>query len=280
MRLVDGNLTYATPWFVSSDRILDLYLEEVSRFPILSREGEVKLGRQVKRGDRQAKQEMIQCNLRLVISVARQYDNLGLPLLDVIEEGNIGLMRAVDRFDPSMEFRFSTYAVHWIRQGIRRALAEKGRSIRIPTYMAELVSRFRRHGRGGGNRDDVAELVRALRLPRENLVLIERVVATAAQSHGGLDLASLDQDGEAFAGGAPEKPLLDREDAQRLRGSLHSLSHREGEILRYRFGLDDYPVLTLEEIGEIFDLTRERIRQIEAQALDRMRVLIGADNVL
>ncbi len=265
---------------MSTDRILDIYLEEVSRFPLLARDSEAELGRRVRLGDRQAKQEMIQCNLRLVISVARQYDNLGLPLLDVIEEGNIGLMRAVERFDPSMEFRFSTYAVHWIRQGIRRALAEKGRSIRIPTYMAELVSRFRRHGRGGGNHEDVAELVRALRLPRENLALIERIVATAAQSHAGLDLTSLDEDGQAFAGGSPEKPLLDRDDAQRLRDSLHSLSNREGEILRYRFGLDDFPVMTLEEIGEIFELTRERIRQIEAQALDRMRVLIGAENVL
>ena len=265
---------------VSFDPLLSMYLEDVSRFPVLTKVQECALGRRIQRGDRMAAQEMIQANLRLVVMIAKQYDNLGLPLLDVIEEGNIGLMRAVERFDPSMEFRFSTYAVHWIRQGIRRALAEKGRSIRIPTYMAELVSRYRRHGRTGDGHDDVGELVRALRLPRHNIELIARVAATASQSHGGLDLKALGEDGEALADAGPENPLLERDDAERVRSRLERIPPREAEILRYRFGLDGYPVMTLEEIGESFGLTRERIRQIEAQALDRMRVLVGAENVL
>ncbi len=257
-----------------------MYLEDVSRFPVLTKEQECALGRRIQRGDRSAAQEMIQANLRLVVMIAKQYDHLGLHLLDVIEEGNIGLMRAVDRFNPGLEFRFSTYAVHWIRQGIRRALSEKGRSIRIPTYMAELVSRYRRHGSSGPRPEDVADLVRALRLPRHNVELIARIAATATQSHGGLDLKALGEDGEALADAGPETPILDRDDAERVRSGLERIPSREAEILRYRFGLDGYPVMTLEEIGESFRLTRERIRQIEVQALDRMRVLVGAENVL
>jgi RNA polymerase primary sigma factor len=265
---------------VARDPLLNVYLEEVSHFPVLTREEEVEIGGRVRRGDRQARQDMIQCNLRLVVSVARQYEHLGLPLLDVIEEGNIGLMRAVERFDPSLEFRFSTYAVHWIRQAIRRALAEKGRNIRIPTYMAELVSRFRRHARDHVDPEDVAELVRALRLPTANLKLIERVAATAQQGVSSVDEASFDEAGEILAKGRPDDPLLDREDVAVVRSRLERMPQREAEVLRYRFGIDGSPVMTLEEIGEVFELTRERIRQIEAQALGRLRGMIEVESVL
>jgi RNA polymerase primary sigma factor len=248
---------------VARDPLLNVYLEEVSHFPVLTREEEVEIGGRVRRGDRQARQDMIQCNLRLVVSVARQYEHLGLPLLDVIEEGNIGLMRAVERFDPSLEFRFSTYAVHW-----------------IPTYMAELVSRFRRHARDHVDPEDVAELVRALRLPTANLKLIERVAATAQQGVSSVDEASFDEAGEILAKGRPDDPLLDREDVAVVRSRLERMPQREAEVLRYRFGIDGSPVMTLEEIGEVFELTRERIRQIEAQALGRLRGMIEVESVL
>ncbi|MBN8526024.1 MAG: RNA polymerase sigma factor RpoD/SigA [Planctomycetes bacterium] len=265
---------------MARDPLLSMYLDEVSRFQVLTREQEVEIGRRVRRGDRNARQELIQANLRLVVSVAHQYEHLGLPLLDVIEEGNIGLMRAVERFDPSLEFRFSTYAVHWIRQAIRRALADKGRNVRIPTYMAELVSRYRKHEREHPDHEDMEELVRALRLPTANLKLIERVVATAQQGTSSVDEASFEAACEVIARSTPDAPLLDNEDTAVVRCRLERMPEREAEVLRYRFGIDGYPVMTLEEIGEIFGLTRERIRQIEAQALERMRSMIGSDAVL
>lgn len=264
---------------MARDPLLSIYLDEVSRFQVLTREQEVEIGRRVRAGDRIARQDLIQSNLRLVVSVAHQYEHLGLPLLDVIEEGNIGLMRAVERFDPGLEFRFSTYAVHWIRQAIRRALADKGRNIRIPTYMAELVSRFRRHERESGS-EDMADLVRALRLPTANLKLIERVVATAQQGISSVDDASFAEACDVLARGSPDGPILDSEDTAVVRSRLERMPEREAEVLRYRFGLDGFPVMTLEEIGEIFSLTRERIRQIESQALERLRGMIGSESVL
>ena len=138
-------------------------LLDISGFPVLTREQEGTVSRRLRAGDKAARQEMIQCNLRLVVSVARQYENQGLQILDVIEEGNIGLMRAVERFDPDMECRFSTYAVHWIKQSIRRALLEKVRNIRVPAYMAELVARWKKFSRDKPNTTDVEEIVKALK---------------------------------------------------------------------------------------------------------------------
>ncbi|HAT10086.1 MAG TPA: RNA polymerase subunit sigma [Planctomycetes bacterium] len=267
------------------DPLLDMYLEDLGQFPILDAADEIRLGQRIQRGCKTSRQTMIQANLRLVVSVARQYEHCGLPLLDVIEEGNIGLMRAVERFDPTMECRFSTYAVHWIRQGIRRALAEKSRNVRLPTYMAELVSRWRRYGRDNPTPSDVLEYARALGLPKANLALVERVLRSAQSSGPAVDPSDIGTaDGLAAEGrpeqDGPESQLFDSEEATLVRERLARVPEREAEVLRYRFGIDNYPILTLEEIGEVFSLTRERIRQIESQALDRMRGLIAADSVL
>jgi RNA polymerase primary sigma factor len=228
---------------------------------------------------------MIQSNLRLVVSVARQYEGLGLPILDLIEEGNIGLMRAVGRFDADLGCRFSTYAVHWIRQGIRRALADKGRCVRIPAYLAELASRWRRCNREGQiDQDDPAEVARALGLSHANTDLIGRVLRASNGSSQSLDPAMIDAfssqlvEDEQVAN--PHALLGGLEDAALLRERLARLSARESEILHYRFGLDGHPVLTLEEIGGIFELTRERVRQIEAAVLERLRGMIADDTVL
>jgi RNA polymerase primary sigma factor len=266
------------------DALLDMYLKDVSGFTVLTREQECHLARLLRSGDKSARQEMIQCNLRLVVSVARQYEHQGLQILDVIEEGNIGLMRAVERFDPDMECRFSTYAVHWIKQSIRRALLEKVKNIRVPAYMAELVARWKKFSRDKPNVTDVEEIVKALKLPRENIKLIQRIMRTSLINGNNLDTDDVSELSGFFeddhASSEPEAAMQGREDVSVLQSRLGMLSKREADILRYRYGLDDFPVLTLEEIGKIFRLTRERVRQIEAKSLSRLRELIPSENVL
>jgi RNA polymerase primary sigma factor len=266
------------------DALLDMYLRDIGHFPVLTREQEQVVTRKIRVGDRAARQEMIQCNLRLVVSVARQYESQGLPILDVIEEGNIGLMRAVERFDPDMECRFSTYAVHWIKQAIRRALLEKVKNIRVPAYMAELVARWKKFHREHPGVTDVPSVVKALRLPKENIKLIQRIMRTSLISGANLDteevgdLTSFFEDGHPDAD--PEHQVGSGEDVRLIQERLSALPPREAEILRYRYGIDDYPVMTLEEIGKVFSLTRERVRQIEAKAIKRLREMIPSETVL
>ncbi len=266
------------------DSMLDMYLKDVSVFPVLTKDQEQALSRRARSGDRSARQEMIQCNLRLVVSVARQYDHQGLPLLDVIEEGNIGLMRAVERFNPDMDCRFSTYAVHWIKQSIRRALLEKVKNIRVPAYMAELVARWKRFSREHPNVTDVAQVVKALKLPKENIKLIQRIMRTSLIGGANLDTEEVGELSAFFEDthpdADPEHVVGDIEDAHLIQAKLSEIPDREAEILRYRYGLDAYPVMTLEEIGKVFSLTRERVRQLEAKALQRLRELITAESVL
>lgn len=266
------------------DAMLDMYLKDVSVFPVLTREQEQAVSRRIRAGDRVARQEMIQCNLRLVVSVARQYEHQGMPILDVIEEGNIGLMRAVERFDPDMDCRFSTYAVHWIKQAIRRALLEKVKNIRVPAYMAELVMRWKRFARENPGVTDPEEICRVLRLPSENVRLIKRIMRTSLINGANLDaeevgdLTSFFEDDHPDSD--PESVLGSREDVEFVHRRLAQLNEREAEILRYRYGMDGYPVMTLEEIGGVFSLTRERVRQIEAKAIQKLREMIPADDVL
>jgi len=269
---------------MARDAMLDMYLKDVSIFQVLTKDQEQVLARKVRVGDRLARQEMIQCNLRLVVSVARQYENQGMPILDVIEEGNIGLMRAVERFDPDMDCRFSTYGVHWIKQAIRRSLLEKVKNIRVPAYMAELVLRWKKFARENPGVTDVAEVVKALRLPNENVKLLKRIMDTSLISGANLDAEGVSELSGYFE---DEHPVADPESALSTRGDfdfVHSrlalLNEREAEILRYRYGMDDHPVMTLEEIGEVFSLTRERVRQLEAKAIIRLRDLIPAEDVL
>lgn len=268
---------------MSRDALLDMYLEDVSIFKVFTKEEEMACARKVRTGDTEARQMMIQCNLRLVVSVARQFERQGLHILDIIEEGNIGLMRAVERFDPDMECRFSTYAVHWIKQSIRRALLEKVKNIRVPAYMAELVARWKRLQRTNPGISDLGEICRALQLPKENEKLVKRIMRTAQINANTLDtedVGALSSFFEDTDGTTPFADLESRDDTRLLMERLDALSDREAEILRYRYGLDDYPILTLEEIGKIFSLTRERVRQIEAKALQKLRDLIPSDSVL
>jgi RNA polymerase primary sigma factor len=266
------------------DALLDMYLKDVSIFPVLTREQEIVVSRRLLAGDRNARQEMIQCNLRLVVSVARQYENQGMPILDVIEEGNIGLMRAVERFDPDMECRFSTYAVHWIKQAIRRALLEKVKNIRVPAYMAELVARWKKFNRENPGVTDIKQVVKALKLPKENEKLLKRIIATSMINGANLDAEEVSDLSSYFEdtheGSDPEAVVGTREDVDFLQSRLSMLPKREADVLRYRYGMDEFPVMTLEEIGKVFSLTRERVRQIETKAIKRLRELIPSENVL
>ena len=266
------------------DALLDMYLKDVSIFPVLTREQEITVSRRLLSGDRNARQEMIQCNLRLVVSVARQYENQGMPILDVIEEGNIGLMRAVERFDPDMECRFSTYAVHWIKQAIRRALLEKVKNIRVPAYMAELVARWKKFNRENPGVTDIKQVVKALKLPKENEKLLKRIIATSMINGANLDAEEVSDLSSYFEdtheGSDPEAVVGTREDVDFLQSRLSMLPKREADVLRYRYGMDEFPVMTLEEIGKVFSLTRERVRQIETKAIKRLRELIPSENVL
>ena len=266
------------------DALLDMYLKDVSIFPVLTRESECALARKLHAGDRNARQDLIQCNLRLVVSVARQYDNQGMPILDVIEEGNIGLMRAVERFDPDMECRFSTYAVHWIKQAIRRALLEKVKNIRVPAYMAELVVRWKKFNRENPGVTDIALVVKALKLPKENAKLLKRIIETSLINGANLDAEEVsDLSGyfeDTHEGSDPEAVVGGREDVLFVQSRLSMIPKRDADVLRYRYGLDEFPVMTLEEIGKVFSLTRERVRQIETKAINRLRELIPSENVL
>ena len=268
---------------MARDPLLDMYLKDISCFPVFTREQEQVVSRKVRTGDQAARQEMIQCNLRLVVSVARHYESHGLQALDIVEEGNIGLMRAVERFDPDMECRFSTYAVHWIKQAIRRALLEKTRNIRVPAYMAELVIRWKKFNREKPGVTDVEQIVKALKLPRENIKLIKRVMETALINGNNPDTEDVSELTAFFEDGSergPDSGLQGREQIQVLQTRLGMLPKREADILRYRYGMDEHPVLTLEEIGKVFGLTRERVRQLEAKSLARLRELIPAETVL
>ena len=270
---------------MARDALLDMFLKDVSVFPLLDREQEYALARRLREhGDQTARQELIQCNQRLVVSVARHYEHQGMPILDVIEEGNLGLMRAVERFDPDMECRFSTYAVHWIKQAIRRALLEKVKNIRVPAYMAELVLRWKRFNREKPGVTDLKEVVKALKLPKENLKLLQTIMQTSLISGTNLDAEEVSDLSSFFEDthpeSDPESAVGIKEDLQVLHVRLSQLPARDADVLRYRYGMDNFPVMTLEEIGKVYSLTRERVRQIEAKAIKRLRELIPSETVL
>jgi len=254
------------------------YLDEIGVSPLLSAKEEKKVARRAVAGDQAARQRMIECNLRLVVNIARRYVNRGLPLLDLIEEGNLGLIHAVEKFDPERGFRFSTYATWWIRQAITRAVADQSRTIRIPVHMVETMSRVRNVSRKllqeMGREPTIEETARAsgtcidetrrvLAMSRYPISL-DRPVGNSEDSHFG-DLLP-DSGAENPAVGAAQEMLRNR-----IAKVLKSLSYREREIIKLRYGLGDGYSYTLEEVGHIFKVTRERIRQIEAKALRKLR---------
>ncbi len=256
---------------------LETYLREINETSLLSADEELELAALIEQGDVAARDRMVRANLRLVVNISRGYTGKGLGLQDLIEEGNLGLLRAVEGFDPSVGTRFSTYASYWIKQSIKRALINSAKTIRIPAYMVELLSKWRRAtarlteelGRTPTNE----EVARVLGLPKKKLPIIRKAIRISNstpqsdQSESGWSLGEMVMDERLKS---PDEMLLDHDILRHAMELLDDLDEREATVLRLRFGLDGSEPKTLKEIGAELGLTRERVRQIETEALRRL----------
>jgi RNA polymerase primary sigma factor len=266
------------------DQGLDTYLADINEVPLLTAEQEIELAKRVQRGDLAAREHMIRANLRLVVSIAKNYVNRGLAFMDLIEEGNIGLMRAVEKFDPKAGCRFSTYATWWIKQGIRRSLVNSVKTVRVPSYMSEIVSRWKATAmelgyRLGSPGDDLGDR-RAARPAREQLEPRARDGAANSQPVHSMsdDSAGVFADSiEDTRTRSPEDQILSAMEISRLRELLEGLDTREARILKMRFGIGTGEPMTLKAIGKRFGLTRERVRQMEQQALERLGEIMSRE---
>ena len=255
---------------------LQLFLREAGRRPLLNAAQEVELAKRIERGDTEAKQRMIESNLRLVVSIAKRYRNQGLPFLDLIQEGSLGLIRAVEKFDWRRGYKFSTYATWWIRQAVARGLADKARTIRMPVHIAERRYKLNRAERSLltqlGREPTLEELAEEAHLPLRHV----QEVRQASRVSASLDQPIGEEGDVVFAdfvaseGPLPEEEVEDSLRSQALIGVLSILEDREREVLILRYGLSDDEPKTLEEIGHGLAVTRERVRQIESAALERM----------
>jgi RNA polymerase primary sigma factor len=264
---------------------LQLFLREAGRHALLTAAQEVELSKRIERGDMQAKQQMIQSNLRLVVSIAKNYRNQGLPFLDLIQEGTLGLIRAVEKFDWRRGYKFSTYATWWIRQAVARALADKARTIRMPVHIVERLQKLNKAERmlwtQLGREPTLEEVAEEASLPIEQA----KEVKAAAQASTSLDQPVGDTDDAVFGdfvagdGPTPDEQVEVLLRSQALARALAALSDRERKVLILRYGLDNSDPKTLEEIGRRLDLTRERVRQIEGQALKRLSRLHEIESV-
>ncbi len=262
-----------------SDDSVRLYLREIGKIPLLSAEEELALAQRVVAGDRKAKDEMAEANMRLVVSIAKRYVGRGLDLLDLIQEGNTGLLRAVEKFDPDKGFKFSTYATWWIRQAITRAIADQARTIRIPVHMVETINKLLRTQRRltqEMNREPTnEEIAKEMEIEVEKVVHIMKI----KQDISSLDASVRDDEEDSVLGDfiededtvTPEESATGQLLKEHVKEMLGSLTEREQKILKLRFGLEDGKSHTLEEVGQEFSVTRERIRQIEAKALTKLR---------
>ena len=255
-----------------------MYLKEIGKIPLLTPEEELELAKKMADGDEAAHQKMVEANLRLVVSIAKRYVGRGLPLLDLIQEGNLGLIKAVGKFDYTKGYKFSTYATWWIRQSISRAIADHARTIRIPVHMVETINRVSRAShelvQELGRDPSPQEIAKRLHLSVEKVEEIMRVsqepisLETPVGEEDDSHLGDFIQDEDAYEPADAASYALLRE---QLADVLKTLTPREEKVLRLRYGLTDGKMHTLEEVGEEFDVTRERIRQIEAKALRKLR---------
>ncbi len=255
---------------------LSIYLSEISKIPLLTPKEELRVTRQVLKGDPEAKRLIIVSNLRLVVSIAKKYLYYGLPLLDLIEEGNLGLMKAADRFDPERGCKFSTYATWWIRQAVTRALSNFGRTVRIPVYVTDNITRYKKTADAfyikHGKRPEVEEMAEAMGIKLKEAEKLRSFVDTVSPLE---NLESTDNDNgrgipEQFQPAKVDQAIVQFELDQQMEELMKELTEREAGIIRYRYGLTDGKAHTLEETGRAFNLTRERIRQIEKNVLKRL----------
>jgi RNA polymerase primary sigma factor len=263
----------------SDENILSIYLKEINKVPLLTREEEQKYARGAAEGNAIAKNKLIQANLRFVVNVAKKYQNQGLPLADLISEGNIGLMNAIERFDVSKGYHFISYAVWWIRQAILKAICEKSRMIRLPLNRAnELVQieKMRKELQSGSKGDpEIHEIAKALDMKEEHvadLINISRdMVSLDTPIYDEKDSSILSDFVEDKGQKAPEESVIDRSLQEDINTVLNTLTGKEADIIQYRFGLNGKRPMSLKEIGNRYKLTKERIRQIEKKALKRLQ---------
>ena len=263
---------------VSTEDPVRMYLKEVGNVPLLTTEQEVALARRVEEGDEEAKKALTEANLRLVVSIAKKYMGRGMPFLDLIQEGNMGLMKAVDKFDYTKGYKFSTYATWWIRQAITRGIADTGRTIRVPVHMVETINKTLRMTRTLlqelGREPTPEEVADRLNVPVSRV----REVLKISRDPVSLDTPIGEEDDSHLGDFIEDDSILSPADSaafsmlrEELSAALESLTDRERQVVRLRFGLEDGRARTLEEVGKEFNVTRERIRQIEAKALRKLR---------
>ena len=273
--IVDDSATISA---TMSDDPVKLYLKEIGTYPLLTIEDEIKLAKRIEGGDESAKKQLAESNLRLVVSIAKRYVGRGLSFLDLIQEGNLGLIKAVDKFDYTKGYKFSTYATWWIRQSITRSIADQSRTIRIPVHMSEVINKTYRVSRNLlqelGREPSEQELAKALDMPIEKVREILKVSADPIS----LDTPIGEEDDSHLGDFIKDDSIVGPEDAaayamlqDQISKLLNTLTEREQRVLTLRFGLDDGRTRTLEEVGKEFNVTRERIRQIEAKALRKLR---------
>ena len=266
---------------------LELYLRQIDQSPLLTPEQERALcWRIMHENCPRSREQMIRSNLRLVVNIAKRYGNRGLPLTDLIEEGNLGLLRAVEAFDPEQGARFSTYASWWIKQAIRRALINAAQPVHIPAYMVELVARWKRTTQELeeklGRSPSTQEMAEVMQLPARKMRIIRKAVRAFQRSP---QATSLGEDGPSLSDiltdtrtPAPDQQALNRDEVTTIRRLLDAIDQREAMILRLRFGLDGHEPLTLKEVGQKIGLTRERVRQIEIDALRKLNFRLASNN--
>jgi RNA polymerase primary sigma factor len=271
------NVKVATPEAVV-DNSIKIYMREMGQFSMLSADEEIKLANRIAKGDQSAKNELVEANLRLVVSLARHYQGCGLSYQDLIQEGNIGLIKAAEKFDMSKGFRFSTYASWWIKQALSRAIADQSRTIRIPVHMTENINKFKKTERellSQLNREPkIKEIADAMGISEKQAKEIQSYIVEPTS----LDIQVGDDDDTTIGSFIedthfinPESAYIKESNGDVINAVLDTLSDREANILRLRFGIGGKKAMTLEEVGKEYGLTRERIRQIEAKALRKLR---------